>query len=100
MRDFIQSKSNSFEQSYIKGISGAAAPLAAWVKAILEYSVVLQKINPLEKELFQYEENLHRGHKRLMVCEEQLKELDDRVEVLKKNFAKKTQEAETLKAAH
>ena len=52
VRDFIQSKSNSFEQSYIKGISGAAAPLAAWVKAILEYSVVLQKINPLEKELF------------------------------------------------
>ncbi len=41
VQDFINSKANSFEQSYIRGISGAAAPLAAWVKAILEYSVVL-----------------------------------------------------------
>ena len=42
---------------------------------------------------------MHRGHKRLLVCEEQLAELDQRVEQLKNNFAKKTQEAETLKSA-
>lgn len=33
-----------------KRASVAAAPLAAWVKANLQYSRVLEKIEPLEKE--------------------------------------------------
>ena len=33
-----------------KRASTAAAPLAAWVKANVTYSAVLEKINPLEQE--------------------------------------------------
>lgn len=33
-----------------KRASAAAAPLAAWVKANVQYSRVLERIQPLEKE--------------------------------------------------
>ena len=33
-----------------KRASAAAAPLAAWVKANIKYSYVLEKIGPLESE--------------------------------------------------
>lgn len=41
----------SFEQSNIRNISIATAPLAAWVKANVRYSAVLLKIEPLTSEL-------------------------------------------------
>jgi len=47
--DILQAKSNSFEHAVIYRVSVAAAPLAAWVKANLEYSTVLHKIAPLEQ---------------------------------------------------
>ena len=41
----------SFEQANIYRVSQAAAPLAAWVTANLQYADVLQKVAPLEQEL-------------------------------------------------
>lgn len=38
MEDLLQRKGRSFEQAVIQKASVAAAPLAAWVKANIEYA--------------------------------------------------------------
>ena len=47
----LAQKGSSFEQATISRVSQAAAPLAAWVTANLQYADVLQKVAPLEQEL-------------------------------------------------
>lgn len=47
----LAQKGASFEQATIFRVSQAAAPLAAWVIANLQYADVLQKVAPLEQEL-------------------------------------------------
>jgi len=47
----LAQKGASFEQATIFRVSQAAAPLAAWVTANLQYADVLQKVAPLEQEL-------------------------------------------------
>lgn len=49
----VSKKAASFEQEAIERVSLAAAPLAAWVKANIRYSEVLERIHPLEEELTQ-----------------------------------------------
>lgn len=46
----MQNKSDSFDPKSSKRASVAAAPLAAWVKANVRYSHVMDKIKPLTKE--------------------------------------------------
>ena len=43
----------------------AAGPLAEWVKAILKYATVLEKIAPLEKELSMISKKLDSSRNRL-----------------------------------
>jgi len=47
----IKKKSASFEAANIQRVSIAAAPMAAWVKANIKYSLVIEKIEPLDREL-------------------------------------------------
>lgn len=49
---------NSFEKAVIYKASMAAGPLGDWVKAILKYSKVLEKIEPLEIKLNKVDEEL------------------------------------------
>lgn len=46
----VEARSNSFDEKVAKRASVAAAPLAAWVMANLQYTAILEKIQPLEKE--------------------------------------------------
>ena len=64
-------------------MSVAAAPLAAWVKANIRYSVVLEKIRPLESELSQAEDSLAKCNHRLQRCAEEFLSIDNRVTSLK-----------------
>ena len=93
----LKKKANSFDAANIQRVSVAAAPLAAWVKANIRYSIVLEKIEPLNEELAEEVEKLKRSQKRLRKCEEELNELDDKVAALKADFASRTAEAERLK---
>jgi dynein heavy chain 2 len=90
----IKKKAESFEAANITRVSVAAAPMAAWVKANIRYSLVIEKIEPLESELEQEVFKLEQSQKRLERCEDELKELDDRVGALKNEFAERTAEAE------
>ncbi|CAD8135851.1 unnamed protein product [Paramecium octaurelia] len=93
----IAKHSNSFEKQNIYRASLAAGPLADWVKAILKYATVLEKIAPLEKELSMISKKLDSSRNRLKQCQDALNQLDQKVQELKNNFASKTSEAELLK---
>ena len=51
VQKLMEDKAASFEHKNILRASVAAAPLAAWAKANLKYSSVLEKIAPLEEDL-------------------------------------------------
>jgi dynein heavy chain 2 len=87
----------SFEPDTIKRVSVAAAPMAAWVKANIKYSLVIEKIEPLQEQLDDEVRKLEASQARLQRCEDELKEIDDKVLLLKQEFANRTAEAERLK---
>lgn len=64
----INKYSNSFEKQVIYRASIAAGPLAEWVKAVLKYASVLEKIAPLEIELKKLFNKLESSRNRLKQC--------------------------------
>ena len=98
VQDLLNKRGNSFEHSVIHRVSVAASPLAAWVKANLEYSAVLIRIQPLQDENDRLQADLIDSKDRLDKCQHALSHLDAKVQELKNEFAKKTAEAESLKA--
>lgn len=93
----VKQKATSFDAENIKRVSIAAAPMAAWVKANIRYSIVIEKIEPLEEELREEVAKLQKSQRRLESCEKELNELDGKVAQLKADFASRTAEAERLK---
>uniref|UniRef100_A0AAR2JK60 Cytoplasmic dynein 2 heavy chain 1 n=1 Tax=Pygocentrus nattereri TaxID=42514 RepID=A0AAR2JK60_PYGNA len=63
-----------------KRASAAAAPLAAWVKANVQYSHVLEKIQPLEAEQAGLIENLRKTESRKNKLEAQLNSVGEKVD--------------------
>lgn len=97
IESIINQHSNSFDKNVIYKASAAAGPMADWLKAILQYSKVLQKVEPLMKELRKLDKKLESSRMRLKDCQKQLELLNKKVDSLKSDFAKKTSEAEVLK---
>ena len=97
VRDLIMKRSKSFNQANISRVSFAAAPLASWVTANLEYADVLQKIKPLEDELIHSTNALSISETQLKEFEESLIQVDEIVSHLKDKFASKTREAKSYK---
>ncbi|KAJ1640034.1 dynein heavy chain and region D6 of dynein motor-domain-containing protein [Pavlovales sp. CCMP2436] len=93
----LRQKGASFEEATIRRVSVAAAPLAAWVRANIEFSTVLHRVAPLEAQNEELVYKLGASKQRLVDCQEQLGSLDGRVKGLKQNFQQKTAEAEGLK---
>ena len=75
----------------------AAGPIAEWVKAMLQYSEVFEKIRPLNDEMRKLLRKQEISSQRVQECQAQLYELDKEVSVLKDDFSAKTSKAETLK---
>ena len=57
------------------------------MKANIKYSLVLEKIEPLTRELSAAEEELERCQRRLQSCEQEIAEIDTKVSKLKQEFA-------------
>jgi dynein heavy chain 2 len=95
----LREKGESFERENITRASVAAAPLAIWVTANLQYSDTLEKIAPLEQDLQDASSSLERSQQELDQNKRELEELDARVKQLKDDFARRTAEAETLRQA-
>jgi len=78
-------------------ISVAAAPLAAWVSANLQYALIVEKIAPLEQKKETLERNLNAAEKQMASLSKGLKTVDKRVEGLKSNFEVYMKEATEIK---
>ncbi|ESS68739.1 dynein heavy chain [Trypanosoma cruzi Dm28c] len=81
---FIQSHENSFRREVIGRASKAAAPMAEWLRAVVEYGKVLQTVAPMREELKGYEANLKSGNEKKKKYEVKLSKLEEHVEELKK----------------
>ncbi|XP_077466766.1 cytoplasmic dynein 2 heavy chain 1 isoform X1 [Stigmatopora argus] len=98
VEDLLQRNKASFDPKNAKRASAAAAPLAAWVKANVQYSLVLQRIEPLEREQAVLMENLRKTETRKNKLESLLNSVGDRVIELKEKFQCHTAEAAKLEA--
>ncbi|XP_046919270.2 cytoplasmic dynein 2 heavy chain 1-like [Dermatophagoides farinae] len=93
VEQLLRKRSESFQSTTAKRASAAAAPLAEWVKANVEYSSVLHKIEPLEMELKKLETNLHRAQTRIRTLDTQLHDVDTEVDTLRERMQAVTVEA-------
>jgi dynein heavy chain 2 len=93
----LRSKASSFDDANIYRVSVAAAPMALWVKANIRYSLVLEKIEPLERDLAEANRVLQRSQDRLAECQGELDQIDNKVKELKNVFKVQTREAESLR---
>lgn len=97
VEELLKNKASSFEHQNISRVSVAAAPLAKWVKANLQYCRVLEECKPLRDELSGLEDSMEQSKNKLHEYESQLHELDEKVTKLREDFSQRTAEAEQLK---
>ncbi|XP_028975291.2 cytoplasmic dynein 2 heavy chain 1 isoform X3 [Esox lucius] len=98
VEELLTRNKTSFDPKNAKRASAAAAPLAAWVKANIQYSHVLERIQPLEREQAGLLDNLRKTESRKTKLEEQLNSVGEKVNELKEKFQCRTTEAAKLEA--
>ncbi|XP_034521541.1 LOW QUALITY PROTEIN: cytoplasmic dynein 2 heavy chain 1 [Ailuropoda melanoleuca] len=98
VEELLYKNKGSFDSKNAKRASTAAAPLAAWVKANVQYSHVLERIQPLETEQAGLESNLKKTEDRKKKLEELLNSVGQKVSELKEKFQSRTSEAAKLEA--
>lgn len=92
----LVSKADSFNVKNAKRASVAAAPLAAWVTANVQYSKVCQSIKPLEREQNELQKNLSEAENEMKSLISGLDDVDSRVKELSDQLNVYTQEAAVL----
>ena len=97
IQEHLEKNKNSFEPGVAKRASIAAAPLAAWVKANVRYSFVLEKIGPLEREQGMLQQNLAKSESKLVKLGRALEALDKKVADMRVRFEQCTTEAAKLR---
>jgi dynein heavy chain 2 len=98
VEDHLERCKASFDPKTIMHASVAAAPLAAWVKANIAYSSVLESVAPLEKELDKANKSLEKSRARVQKLQRALERVDNKVATLRDDFAKRTTEMVSLQA--
>jgi dynein heavy chain 2 len=98
VQELLSQKPDSFEEATVKRSSVAAAPLAIWIKANIQYSMVIDKIQPLEQDLANLTRSLNASRKKVTQLEDDLSKVDAKVAALKDEFSVQTRDAEVLKA--
>ncbi|KAJ1472380.1 P-loop containing dynein motor region D4-domain-containing protein, partial [Baffinella frigidus] len=86
VRKLMTNKAASFQAENIQRVSQAAAPMAAWVKAQMQYSLVLEKIRPLTSELEKLDTSLESAMKRKRECEKDIQQSDEAVKTLSDEY--------------
>ncbi|CAL1541204.1 unnamed protein product [Lymnaea stagnalis] len=97
VEELLRRNKDSFDPKNAKRASQAAEPLAAWVRANVQYSYVLEKIEPLEKEQNELKRNLDKAEARMSKLSQALGEVDRKVASLRNRFETLTKEAAELK---
>lgn len=97
VENLLRKESNSFEEATIAKASKAAAPLAAWVKANVQYATVLESIAPMESDLAKLKTKLESFQKKVDKLQQESQVLDEKVAHLTTEFSNRTTEAAELK---
>ena len=97
VQELINQKPDSFKEANVKRSFVAAAPLAVWVKANINYSIVIEKIGPLRESLAQATQNLTDARNRIQKLKDDVIQVDNKVKALREDFGVKTGEAEVLR---
>uniref|UniRef100_A0A1B0CJW6 Cytoplasmic dynein 2 heavy chain 1 n=1 Tax=Lutzomyia longipalpis TaxID=7200 RepID=A0A1B0CJW6_LUTLO len=92
----LVSKADSFDIKNAKRASAAAAPLASWVIANVQYAKVVQSIKPLEREQNELKRNLDEAETQMKSLMTGLDDVDSRVKELSNQLNIYTQEAAVL----
>lgn len=93
----LKKNAESFDAENARRASAAAAPLAAWVRANISYSKVLEKIKPLEDEQNSLKASLAKVTSKMSEVGSALGAVDEKVAKLRKIFEETTTEAAKLK---
>ncbi|KAG5475409.1 hypothetical protein LSCM1_03523 [Leishmania martiniquensis] len=93
----LRDRASFFKSETIQRASMAAAPMAEWVKAMLEYSAITERISPLTQQLEELEANQRDGAAKLDHLQRRLKKIDSKVKDLREGFSEKCKEAERLR---
>ena len=112
VQKLLEDNAKSFEPANAKRASEAAESLAVWVTANVQYSVVMEKVQPLEDENDRLKSNLDVMQQRLVSLTQELEmvraraattsrhhrpQLDHNVQDLRKRFERCTTEGAKLK---
>ncbi|KAK3801155.1 hypothetical protein RRG08_006872 [Elysia crispata] len=97
VEELLRKNKDSFDPKNAKRASQAAEPLAAWVRANIQYSYVVEKIEPLETEQNELRKNLEKAESRMAKLSKALGEVDRKVASLRNRFESLTKEAAELK---
>ncbi|KZC10148.1 Cytoplasmic dynein 2 heavy chain 1 [Dufourea novaeangliae] len=92
----IKERPESFEEKTAKRASVAAAPLAAWVLANLQYGQILQQVAPLEKEQRLLAERLSAAEAQIGKLAAGLNTVESRVAQLQEELAERSRGAAAL----
>ncbi|XP_047109239.1 cytoplasmic dynein 2 heavy chain 1 [Schistocerca piceifrons] len=92
----IQERKESLEPANAKRASSAAAPLAAWVIAVVRYSKTLEKVRPLEREQIALQSDLEAAEKQVTELSGELTGVDHKVAELRQQLNLYTREAAEL----
>ena len=92
----IKERPESFEEKTAKRASVAAAPLAAWVLANLQYGQILQQVAPLEREQRALAESLATAEAQLERLAEGLNTVESKVAQLQEQLAAHSRGAAAL----
>ncbi|KAK8770486.1 hypothetical protein V5799_013049, partial [Amblyomma americanum] len=93
VQELLRTNAASFDAKNAKRASAAAAPLAAWVQANVQYADVLHKIGPLEAEQAELQRKLSGAEQRLGKLGSALAGVDERVCELRERLGECTREA-------
>lgn len=96
IQKLMQTKADSFDEKIAKRASVAAAPLAAWVIANVQFARVSQSIRPLEREQEELQKNLQKAEADMQSLTSSLDDVDARVKELSQQLNLYTQEAAVL----
>ena len=92
----LEKNKKSFDPKTAKRASLAAAPLASWVRANVQFSIVLEKIGPLESEQKGLMKKVQKSQMRIENLEKALDVVETEVSEMRCRFDKRTTEASRL----
>lgn len=96
MAKLIKERPDSFEEKTARRASVAAAPLAAWVLANLQYGQIVQQVAPLEREQRVLSERLSAAEAQIDKLAAGLSSVESRVAQLQEQLAEHSRGAAAL----